>query len=76
MSIRFRLHSVFEESDDGLDEVFNQAHLLRNNLARTVHLLDERQLTAVGSPQVGGKLHLNGIDDTHAALGLLLLGNR
>ena len=68
--------SVFEEGDNGSDELFDQAHVIRDDLTRAVHLLDKRQLTAVGGPQVGGELHLDGIDDARAALGLLLLGNR
>ena len=47
--------AVFEQRYDRLYELLDKAHILRDDFARTVHLLNHRQLFLIGRPHSFGK---------------------
>lgn len=68
--------SGFEQRYDRLYELLDKAHILRDDLARTVHLLNHRQLLLIGRPHSFGKYDFDRIGDRRTGRGLHRSRNR
>ena len=62
--------AVFEQRYDRLYELLDKAHILRDDFARTVHLLNHRQLFLIGRPHSFGKYDFDRIGDRRTGRGL------